>query len=90
MSVRILKEKQGFDTINMIGWVPDFAAVTILGSGIEGLSIARTLRHAKFRGFITLMFGEEISTPYDRNLLFEDLANLDAKPVKDQEFYDTH
>jgi len=37
---------------------------------------------------ITIMFGEDIEGPYDRNLLFEDLSNVDNPPVRDKTFYD--
>lgn len=88
VSVRVSTDKPFFDTINMRGWVPEFTNLIILGSGLESLQISRTLRQAKYRGLITIMFGEDIEGPYDRNLLFEDLSNVDNPPVRDKTFYD--
>ena len=88
VSVRVSTDKPFFDTINMRGWVPEFTNLIILGSGLESLQISRTLRQAKYRGLITIMYGEDIEGPYDRNLLFEDLSNVDNPPVRDKTFYE--
>ncbi|EAS04247.1 pyridine nucleotide-disulfide oxidoreductase (macronuclear) [Tetrahymena thermophila SB210] len=88
ISVRYTNEKPFFDTVNMRGWVPDFTNLVILGSGIESINIIRTLRQAKYRGLITLMFGEDIDGPYDLNLLFEDLENTERPPIREKEFYE--
>lgn len=88
VSVRFTNDKAAFDTVNMRGWVPDFTNLVLLGSGIESINIIRTLRQAKYRGLITLMYGEDIEGPYDLNLLFEDLENINNKPIRDKEFYE--
>lgn len=34
------------------------------------------------------MYGEDVDSPYDKNLLFEDLNNINVPPVRSKEFYD--
>lgn len=88
VSVHIDNEKPGFDTVNMRGWIPDFTNLVFLGSGIESLQLARSLRQAKYRGLITVMFSEDISVPYDRNLLFEDLNNIENSGELEKHFFE--
>ncbi|EGR32673.1 pyridine nucleotide-disulfide oxidoreductase family protein, putative [Ichthyophthirius multifiliis] len=42
--INLNDKKRPFDQINMLGWVPSFEKIAILGSGIETLNIVRTLR----------------------------------------------
>lgn len=34
------------------------------------------------------MYGEDIDGPYDLNLLFEDLENINKPPIREKDFYE--
>jgi hypothetical protein len=61
----------------MLGWVPGFEKILIMGSSIETLNIARILRLCKFAGIINIMTGEKnLQWPYDRERFMEDLSYI--------------